>query len=184
MEEIKIYQNRIKQLGFVFLGVLMIVACVICIFIADTAFKLAVGILGVIFFGYVTIILIKMFIKPGPALIINEKGVTDHTTTVCVGFVPWEIIDDAEITIDHSRGFATKYVTLQINDYEKLLENLSGEKALAAKRNIDAGRPAVYLYLSNTGYKCEALLELIKKYLAAYQEKQPIDKSETISSNS
>ncbi|MGP2570008.1 STM3941 family protein [Ornithobacterium rhinotracheale] len=53
---------------------------------------------GLMFFGLVGIIaLIQLFSKKS-ALIINEKGITDNTTMVSLGFIPWAEIQQIQTT--------------------------------------------------------------------------------------
>ena len=59
-------------------------------------FKL-VGLIGIIFFGYICIYYIKRGIEGTPLVIVNEEGITDNSSATSVGFIPWENIGNVYI---------------------------------------------------------------------------------------
>lgn len=64
----------------------------------------AVGIAAVVFFGICLLFMIKRYGDKRPALIINESGITDHSSAIPAGFIPWSHIQDiVEIEIYKNR---------------------------------------------------------------------------------
>lgn len=59
-------------------------------------FKL-VGLIGIIFFGYIGIYYIKRSVEGTPLVIVNEEGITDNSSSTSVGFIAWENIENMYI---------------------------------------------------------------------------------------
>ena len=55
----------------------------------DGGLDIAVGLLGLAFFGPITLWSLLRAISPQPALILSADGFTDRATATGAGFVPW-----------------------------------------------------------------------------------------------
>lgn len=86
------------------------------------------------FFGLGSIFILKNFFQQEPGLVINNEGITDNSSAVSVGFIPWE-----EITrIGSTEVFSQKFVLIFVDDPEKYLNRPSSEiSRKAAKSNYN-----------------------------------------------
>ena len=54
----------------------------------------AILFIGIIFFGYGSIYFLKRMKTKKEMLIVNSKGITDNTSAISLGFIPWENIEN------------------------------------------------------------------------------------------
>ena len=59
---------------------------------------LIIGFVSVLFFGSVAITIFRKFFDKKPGLIISRKGVTDNSSGVSVGLIPWTDIQEIKVT--------------------------------------------------------------------------------------
>lgn len=57
-----------------------------------------VGLASIIFFGLVAITIFRKFSDKKPGLIINRKGITDNSSGVSAGLIPWTDIKEIKIS--------------------------------------------------------------------------------------
>lgn len=55
------------------------------------------GVVVILFFGLMALVVGRKLLDTTPAIIIDENGITDNTTTASVGFVAWNDIADMHI---------------------------------------------------------------------------------------
>ena len=58
---------------------------------------LIVGIIGILFFGYIAFYLIKALPDKSPGLIINADGIVDNASAVAAGFIKWDDIQEIKV---------------------------------------------------------------------------------------
>lgn len=109
----------------------------VCIFIITQPIKISnllkylVGVLGILFFGAVFITMILKLASNKPAIIIDDKGVTDNASGVSAGLIEWQDILGVEITSVTNQLFISIYV----RDPEKYMQNSSPVKKWMMKMN-------------------------------------------------
>lgn len=173
MGEIIIKQNQGKQFGLIIMGIIM-VASSIFILIVDSEFfgsiliAKFIGIIGFLFFGACLIFIIKRFINPKNILVIGEKGITDNSSAISIGFIPWEAIDEVFI----STVILQKFIAVKINNIEKRLEDMPIAKKKVLKSNIALCGAAICINLNATKYKHKDVLEIIQRYMKFYKTKE------------
>ena len=64
-----------------------------------------VGLASIIFFGLVAITIFRKFSDKKPGLIINRKGITDNSSGVSAGLIPWTDIKEIKISQVMSQKF-------------------------------------------------------------------------------
>jgi hypothetical protein len=76
----------------------------VSIFVHNPKIIFAVGCAGILFFGFLGLTILKILMKNGPGLIISEEGITDHSSGVSAGFIPWsDIIGVKEQVVANQR---------------------------------------------------------------------------------
>jgi|SRR5450755_2837626 hypothetical protein len=73
---------------------------------------LVVGVLGLVFFGPLTLSLLLRAARRTPALILDGDGFTDHATLAAAGFVRWEDVHSVSEQPFAGRIFVTVTVTV------------------------------------------------------------------------
>lgn len=90
------------------------------------------GIASVLFFGLVAVIIFRKFSDKKPGLIINKEGITDNSSGVSAGLIPWT--DIQEITI--SQVMNQKFLMFIVRNPEFYLEKVTNPlKRNAMKMN-------------------------------------------------
>jgi hypothetical protein len=97
---------------------------------------LIIGLIGLAFFGPLTIALIIRAVRKRPALILDADGFTDHGSLLSAGYVPWQEVQE----IDERRfGRRRIFVTVKVTDpaafrarqpaWRRLLYRINGRTA-------------------------------------------------------
>jgi len=90
------------------------------------------GIASVIFFGLVAVTIFRKFSDKKPGLIINKQGITDNSSGVSAGLIPWT--DIQEITI--SQVMNQKFLMFIVRNPEFYLDKVTNPlKRNAMKMN-------------------------------------------------
>jgi hypothetical protein len=91
-------------------GIGMILTGVSAVLVATQPYGvlgLVVGIVGLLFFGPVTVVLLYRAVRRSPALVLSASGFTDRSTIVCAGFVPWRDVHSIDEQAFRGRIFVT-----------------------------------------------------------------------------
>lgn len=103
----KIYLMLLGSLLFVGIGIWMIISRhqYADSFPTSNTVMLVVGIISILFFGYIAFFLIKKIPDNTPGLIINEEGIFDNSSSVAAGLVLWSDIQEIKTTAVISQQF-------------------------------------------------------------------------------
>jgi hypothetical protein len=112
---------------------------------------LIIGLIGLAFFGPLTIALILRAVRNRPALILDADGFTDHGSMISAGYVPWQEVQE----IDERRFGRRIFVTVKVADpvafrarqpfWRRLLYRINGRTAagdILIPDNVLSMRPA------------------------------------------
>lgn len=107
------------------------------------------GFAGITFFGVCLVLILWKFFDTKPGLIIDGKGITDNSSLVSVGFIPWnDILGIYECTVSEQ-----KFLTIFVKDPDKYLMCKSIIKRTMLKMNMKmCGTP---ITISASGLKCD-----------------------------
>lgn len=106
-EQIKIPLSKTKM-TLAFLGSLMFVGLGLWFLInppksnhwllGNPTLMFVIGLASVIFFGIVALIIFRKFSDNNPGLTISKQGITDNSSGVSAGIIPWTDIQEIKIT--------------------------------------------------------------------------------------
>lgn len=111
---------------------------------------------GFLFFGYAFFYLLKRAKFGKDILIVDDKGITDNSSALAFGFIPWRDIEN--IYID--RFFCNQFIEIVLKNEEQYLKKLRGLKKLAVLVNKKK-HSAVCITLNTTGISPKELLPKI-----------------------
>jgi hypothetical protein len=124
-----------------------------------------IGFVSVVFFGAIAIFGSKKIFDRTPGLIVDDKGITDNSSGVCVGLIEWNDIAG----VSTSAVMTTKFLLIHVYNPEKYLAKVNKTKARIMKANMKmAGTP---LSISSTALECN-FAELTKSVTDAFEEYQ------------
>ncbi|MGB5981182.1 MAG: STM3941 family protein [Nonlabens sp.] len=90
-------------------------------FLANPTVILVVSIISILFFGLISITVFRKLLDNKPGLIINSQGITDNSSGVSAGLIPWEDIVGIETTQVRSQRF----LMIMVKNPEYYLDKVS-----------------------------------------------------------
>ena len=117
--------------------------------IGNPTLILTVGIAAILFFGLCAIFIAKKLPDKTPGLIINNQGVTDNSSGVSVGLIPWDDIKGINMTNVANQ----KFLMLVVKNPDEYINRQKGFiKKKAMQMNYNSyGSP---ISISANGLKC------------------------------
>lgn len=120
---------------------------------------LSIGILSIVVFGLAAFVMAKKLTDNAPGLIIDKTGITDNSTGVPAGHIPWSDIKE----IKTNKVFNQKFLVIMVTKPE---EYINRQASGAAKKGVEAnhkitGSP-VNIPSSTLKYDFDELESLVK----------------------
>jgi len=162
---LEIYNSHKVIIKLIMSGFLFVVVGIVLILLGpEDGEMLIIGWLSIIFFGLGVIILIIRFFSFKPILIVNDFGITDNSTAIAAGFIPWSNVKSIDL-IDVA-GVA--YISLDLYDKEGYLAKTSKFKQKVVEVNKELGFEVVLINLQTISEDPEEvfnrIIELANKY--------------------
>lgn len=124
----------------------------------------SLGLVSVLFFGFIGFLLLKKIIDKKSGVIISNKGIIDHSSIFNLGLIPWsDIIGAAQVKV-MSKNFLMIYVNDPQNYINKGTTVFS--RALL-KSNYNTHGSPVAIHLNSLDYKASELEQLILEKITA-----------------
>ena len=126
--------NKVRIIILLLMALLFVIASIFIISYpikTPSLLKYLAGILGILFFGAVFITMILKLARNKPAIIVDDKGLTDNASGVSAGLIEWSDILGIEITSVTNQLFISIYV----RDPEKYMQNTGLFKKWMMKMN-------------------------------------------------
>lgn len=149
-------------------GSIIFVTVGVFLFQIDSLLANLVGLISLIFFGAGVIFCIVMLFDRSPGLILNEEGITDNSSLLSVGFIPWAEI----IEIGHFESFNQKMFLIYVSKPEKYI--LMGNKYQRIMRGLNMNMCGTPLFISPMGLiiSYAELFKILDAFLQAYKVNQ------------
>jgi hypothetical protein len=122
----------------------------------------AVFILGFVFFFWAFQYYLRRIVTRKPLLIVDKEGITDNSSALAVGFIPWE---DIKRTRTKAMGIQP-FILVTVKSEEKYLKKINPIGQLAAKVNKRMGYEIICINLNTTGvspYAVSPVMEEMRK---------------------
>ena len=142
------------------LGVFMSLLSFFIFFLNLDLFTRAVGLSGFVFFSICTFFILKVKFKNRNILVINNEGITDNSTALALGFIPWSDVKYMRIGFVGSQ----KFIDVGIRNEALYLERLNRWQRKVIKINQKMGFSMVAINLTFTGYKPEDVLSIMQGF--------------------
>ena len=122
------------------------------------------GLLAILFFGFCGLFAARKLQDRAPGLIISEEGITDNSSAVPGGLIPWEDITE----VKEAGAMDQRFIMLILRNPEDYINRHKGLKRSFVAANFrNYGSPVA---ISASGLKCsnkelkETLLENFRRY--------------------
>lgn len=86
-------------------------------FFGNPGLVLGAGVVGILFFGFVAVKVIPKLMDKKPGLIIDQQGITDHSSALSAGFIPWTDIVEIRLIAVMNQQF----LMVMVNNPEKYI---------------------------------------------------------------
>jgi len=106
----------------------------------DPLFVHGAGIAGIVFFGFCGVFGVRKLFDKKPGLVLNSAGITDNSSALAAGFIPWSEILGAEIF----KVRRQKMLVIKVSNPEAYIERGSAVKRILSRANCKlCGSPVV-----------------------------------------
>ena len=164
MNEIIIKQSKVKSIGMVILGIVMLLASVFVLAfgtIHKNIVYIIIGIIGMGFFVPCEIYSVKRALNPKPLLVITEDGITDMSSACSVGFIAWNEIESVSVI----RVFSQRLIAITVYDIDKVLNRISSAKQKVIKANLKLNYPPIAIPINTADVNFNEVLSIIQSKL-------------------
>ncbi|WP_417429760.1 STM3941 family protein [Halpernia sp.] len=121
-----------------------------------------VGILGLVFFGICGFYIFKKMIDKNPGIIINYHGITDNSSGLSAGFIPWEDINAIEMTTITNQ----KFIVIILKNPENYIDKVKSKfKQRAMRINYKISNSPVNISANSLKINFNKLYELLNQSL-------------------
>ncbi|WP_054957251.1 STM3941 family protein [Paenibacillus dakarensis] len=97
----------------------------------DSNWIAVIGIISMIFFGFGMFYFISRMINKKPSLIVNDEGITDQSSYIEAGVIPWGEIKNIELYSYINQ----RMIGIQLHHPEKFMSKQKGFKKLLMRAN-------------------------------------------------
>lgn len=175
-EKLNIKQDEVSSYIPIILTVIMVIAGLWLLFMEEDIFNSnllnfiikIVAILAVIFFGYGMIFFINRKLENKDIVVVDKNGITDNSTAISLGFIPWKDIDN----IYMNSMMSNKFILIKLKNEEEYLNKTSTIKRRLMLKNKNMGYEMICINLNFTGIQPESFLQEILEYRKSLEIKQ------------
>lgn len=132
---------------------------------------LIVGIISILFFGFLAIVIIKKLSTQSDGLIISSKGITDNSSGISAGFIPWTEI--TAITETSYAGQASVVIVMK-NPEEFIASQKSSFKRKVMSANYKSFGAAVSISANSLVTTHKNLKKVLVEKLTEYNRMNTI----------
>ena len=127
-----------------------------------------IGIITFFFSFFLFIVFINYIFTKKFSLIINEHGLIDNSSFASVGMIEWKNIT----SITSTDIMSTKFLIIEVKNYNKYLQNKNTIKSGILKSNLKTYGTPIAISSNTLAYNFKELEEIILKSFAEYKKLQ------------
>lgn len=166
MGKIVIKEKKEKYRKTLIYGILMFLASISLVWIGTTGSGVLytiVGCMGTIFFGVCLLQILKRMVYPKPLLTIDDNGIEDSSSSMALGFIPYDEIERFEIV---RVGVSNPFIGVQLKNEEDYIKKLSKMKQRVVKSNHNMGFPSFSIRVDTADNRnIDEIFQLLKSKL-------------------
>ena len=125
-----------------------------------------IGGVAIVFFGACAIFAFKKLFDTSPGLILNRQGLTDNSSAIPAGFVPWSEVS----RIEKYQVGKQKFISVIVDSPEKYMGAGNVLQRKARQANLKMCGTPISISSNALKIKFDALHEMIEGYLRHYRE--------------
>lgn len=128
------------------------------------AFVLGLGLVSIVFGGFVCFKLIKKLFDDAPGLVIDSKGILDNSSAFAAGFIPW---DEITTYSTWSAGWS-KSLAVFVRNPDRYINRGGFIKVLVNRANYSMSGSSIYISAASLKIKFDELESIFQENLRKY----------------
>lgn len=125
------------------------------------------AVLGIIFFLWLLVYVYKKLRDNKPGLVVSDEGITDHSSAVDAGFIPWSDVE--EVSAGHILG--SHFMRIKVRNIDQYIEKQpSALKRFMMRRNHRTFKAGLVISAGSIRCSFEELKDLLERRFRSYQE--------------
>ena len=129
-----------------------------------------IGIASVFIFSFLLFMFIRRIMSSRAGLLIDEKGITDHSSEISVGLIEWEDITG----IRKRELMGSKVLLIDVRDPQKYISRSEGKiQRNLLSSNLSSFRTPISISSNSLQIRFHELEMLCQEQLKAYWDSQP-----------
>ena len=126
------------------------------------------GLLGILFFGFLSFFFFKKLSDKSPGLIISDEGITDNSSGLSAGFIPWADI----IAIKESKVVNQKFINIIVKNPQVYIDRQNSTfKRKTMQTNYNYFRSAIGISANGLKINYSNLKTLLEKKFSDFNNK-------------
>ncbi len=130
----------------------------------DPVFIQAMGLAAVAFFGLTGFVSAKILVTKKPGLILNAQGITDQSSGLSAGFIPWS--DVTQIGENKVKG--QKFATIFVVDPMIYIERGNRLAQAAKNTNLKISGTPINISANTLKLSHDELMQLLQEFFVSY----------------
>ncbi|MBK8568428.1 MAG: hypothetical protein IPN76_35265 [Saprospiraceae bacterium] len=136
--------------------------------LSNPVLQYAICVLCVVFFGFLSYFYLKKLRDTSPGLIISSEGITDNSSGVSGGFIPWSDVED----ITEFKVYRQKFVCIGVKNPQDYIDKQTSElKRKAMQLNQTTYGAAISINANGLECNHERLKSLLKQKFSEFKKK-------------
>jgi hypothetical protein len=169
--KVKLVLMALLSLGFTVYSVVLLLPNISEIHLSDVI--KFIFIISVVFFGLSTLVIVRKIFNNEPALIIDARGIMNHTNAVGKHFIPWETIIEIEIIQIKS----TRILLVFVNNPKEIIAQTKGFSKWLAYLNYKQYNTPLSITTSGTTCKMDQVISIIQNHVSQRKQEGSVDTS-------
>lgn len=125
-----------------------------------------IGCLGIIIFGFASVLLLKKLIDKKSGLILSEQGIYDNASSSGVGLIEWEDIESI-VVIDKE---SERGIVIKVTDHEKYIARIKNKLVkINMRASIKWYESPIIITAANLEIDDDELQKLITQYYQKFK---------------
>ena len=127
-----------------------------------------IGGVAIAFFGACGIFAVKKLFDSSPGLVLNRQGLTDNSSAISVGFVPWSEVS----RIEEHQIQKQRFISIFVDNPDKYMNAGNVLQRKARQANLKMCGTPISISSNALKMKYDDLYSVIEDYLSRYRENE------------
>ena len=128
-----------------------------------------IAVLAIVFFLWLLVYVYNKLRDKEPGLIISDEGITDHSSAINAGFIPWSDVEK----ISEGSILGSHYMRIKVKNIDQYIDKQpSAFKRFMMRRNHKTFKAGLVISAGSIRCSFEELKDLLERRFRAYRDAQ------------